>query len=276
MFELPEYVTLARQMNEVLRGKTIRRGQLGNSPHKFLWYNRTHDEFERLTVGKTVGEARAKGRWLFVPLEPGYVLLLGECGGKVLYHAAGSRRPKKYHLYITFDDDAFLTATTQMWGAMELYEQGEEQNREYVKGMRTTPLEPQFTFDYFSGLIDDLVEGKKRSAKALLTQDQLIPGLGNAIAQDILFRARLHPRHPIADLSRGQRQALYGAIVDTVREVIDQGGRYDEFDLYGNRGGYLRIMDKNALGRPCPECGGEVEKIQYLGGSCYVCANCQE
>ena len=41
MFELPEFVTLARQMNDTLRGKTIRRGQLGNSPHKFVWYNRS-------------------------------------------------------------------------------------------------------------------------------------------------------------------------------------------------------------------------------------------
>ncbi len=276
MFELPEVVTLAKQMNDTLKGKTIRRGQLGNSPHKFVWYNRTHDEFERLTKGKTVGEARAKGRWLFTPLEPGYVLLLGECGGKVLHHAAGSPVPKKYHLYITFEDDSFLTVTTQMWGAMELYDEGEEQDRQYVKGMRTTPIEPEFTFDYFAALVDDLVEGEKRSAKALLTQDQIIPGLGNAIAQDILFRARLHPRHPIADLSAVQRRALYDAIVSTVGEVMEKGGRYDEYDLHGNRGGYIRLMDKNAVGRPCPECGGEIEKMQYLGGACYLCPSCQE
>jgi formamidopyrimidine-DNA glycosylase len=276
MFELPEYVTLARQMNDTLQGKTIRSGQLGNSPHKFVWYNRSHDEFESLTRGKRVGEARAKGRWLFLPLEPGYVLLFGECGGKVLYHPPGSKLPKKYHLYVTFDDDSFLTATTQMWGAYELYEKGEEQHREYVKGMKTTPAEPGFTFDYFDTLINGLVAGKKRSAKGLLTQDQIIPGLGNAIAQDILFRAHLSPRHAIGDLTPDQRRALYDAILQTVGEVIDKGGRYDEYDLYGNRGGYVRIMDKNAVGRPCPACGGDVEKIQYLGGACYLCPSCQE
>ena len=276
MFELPEYVTLASQMNDTLAGKTIRRGQLGNSPHKFVWYNRSHEEFEQLTRGKTAGQARARGRWLFLPLEPGYVLVLGECGGKVLYHAPGSALPKKYHLYLTFDDGSFLTATTQMWGAMELYEQREEQNREYVRDMRTTPAEPGFTFDYFDALVDDLAAGKARSAKALLTQDQIIPGLGNAIAQDILFRARLHPRHPIAGLSPDQRRTLYQAIVDTVAEVTEHGGRYDEVDLYNQPGGYVRLMDKNALGRPCPECGGAIEKIQYLGGACYLCPNCQE
>jgi len=275
MFELPEFVILARQMNETLRGKTIQSGALGNSPHKFVWYNQSPDEFARLTPGKTVGEARAKGKWLFLPLEPGYVLLLGECGGKVLVHPPGAALPKEYHLHITFEDDSFLTATTQMWGAMELYEQGEEQNRQYVKDMRTTPAEPAFTSEYFGALIDELAAGKRRSVKGLLTQDQLIPGLGNAIAQDILFRARLHPRHPIDELDPGQRKALYDAIQATVGEVIEGGGRYDEFDLYGNRGQYVRIMDKNALGRPCPECGGDVVKIQYLGGACYFCPSCQ-
>lgn len=275
MFELPEFLTLARQMNDTLKGKKIQRGQLGNSPHKFVWYNRSHDEFERLTKGKTIGEARAKGRWLFIPLEPGYVLLLGECGGKVLYHPPGSKAPPKYHLYITFEDGSFLTATTQMWGAMELYERGEERNREFVKGMRTTPIEPEFTFEYFSTLIDNLVAEKARSAKGLLTQDQIIPGLGNAIGQDILFRAGLHPKHPLASLTPGERQALYQAILNTVREIIDKGGRYDEYDLYHHRGKYVRLMDKNAVGRPCPVCGGDIEKMGYLGGTCYFCPNCQ-
>lgn len=276
MFEIPELVTLAKQMNEALKGKRIRRGQLGNSPHKFVWYNRRHEEFEELTRGKTIGDTTARGRWLFVPCEPGYVLLLGECGGKVLYHSPGSTAPKKYHLLITFEDNSFLTVTTQMWGAMELYEKGKEQEREYVKGMRTTPIEPEFTYDYFCNVIDELVGGKKRSAKGLLTQDQIIPGLGNAIAQDILFRACLHPRHPIDSLSKGQRRALYGAIMETVREVIGKGGRYDEYDLHNNRGGYVRIMDRNAVGSPCPECGGKIDKMQYLGGTCYFCPNCQE
>lgn len=276
MFELPEFMTLAGQMNGVLKGKTIQRGQLGNSPQKFLWYNRSHEEFDLLTKGKTVGEARAKGKWLFLPLEPGYVLVLGECGGKVLYHNSGSKVPKKYHLYVTFEDNSFLTATTQMWGAMELYEKGEEQKRQYIMGMKTTPIEPEFTFTYFNTLLDDLTNGKKRSAKSLLTQDQIIPGLGNAIAQDILFRAHLHPRHAIADLSTDQRHTLYSSIVGTVGEATEMGGRYDEYDLYNNPGGYIRKMDKNAVGRPCPECGAEIEKIQYLGGACYFCPNCQQ
>jgi formamidopyrimidine-DNA glycosylase len=276
MFELPEYVTLAKQINDTLKGKTIQRGQLGTSPHKFVWYNRSHDEFEQLTHGKVIGEARAKGRWLFVPCEPGYVLLFGECGGKMLYHAPGSEAPNKYHLYISFEDGSFFTLMTQMWGAMELYEKGQELNRQYIKEMKPTPAEPEFTFDYFNALIDTLAAGKKQSVKGLLTQDQTIPGLGNAIAQDIMFHARLHPKHPIDDLSTDQRQALHRAILDTVDEVIKKGGRYDEFDLYGKPGKYIRLMDKNTFDHPCPECGDNIRQMRYLGGACYFCPTCQK
>jgi formamidopyrimidine-DNA glycosylase len=267
MFEIPEMITLAKQFNETLKGKEIHSGNLGNSPHKFVWYNRSPEEFAELVKGKRVGESHAKGRWLFTPVEPGFVLVLGECGGKVLFHKPGSKLPKKYHLYISFSDGSFLTATTQMWGAMELFDEGKELEREYVKGMKPTPIDPEFTFGYFSDLIDKLIEGKKQSAKGLLTQDQTIPGLGNAIAQDILFKARLHPRHALPDFTEGDKRALFDAIQSTVAEVIEMGGRYDEYDLYGNQGKYIRLMDKNAAGNPCPECGTTVEKIQYLGGA---------
>ncbi len=232
MFELPEFVTLARQINAALTGKTIRKGNLGNTPHKFVWYNTSHAEFARLTQGKTVGKAWAKGKWLFIPLEPGYVLLLGECGGKVLYHPAGSRLPAKYHLCLAFD--------------------------------------------YFSTLIDSLLEGQKRSVKGLLTQEQLVPGLGNAIAQDIFFRAGLHPRRPIEGLNKAQRRKLYNAIVKTVGEAITKRGRYDEYDLYNQPGRYIRRMDNKAVGHSCPKCGSKIENIQYLGGACYFCPGCQK
>lgn len=275
MFELPEFTTLARQINETMTGKVIAGGALGNSPHKFVWYNRTPEEFAWLTEGKTVGLATTRGKWLFVPLQPSYVLLLGECGGKLLYHSAGARLPAKYHLLLTFTDGSALTAMTQMWGAMELYEAGQEQERQYVKGMRPTPIELEFTFDYFSALIDSLLAGEKRSVKGLLTQDQLIPGLGNAIAQDVLFRAGLHPRHPIAELSHTQRRALYDAIRFTVHDAVAKGGRHDETDLYGRPGSYARLLDSHAVGQPCPTCGALIQKIQYLGGACYFCSHCQ-
>jgi formamidopyrimidine-DNA glycosylase len=276
MFEIPEYVTLARQMSASLSGKRIARGTLGNSPHKFVWYNRTPAEFSAIVKGKTIGSAYSKGRWLFISVEPGYILVFGECGGKILLHESDSLMPKKYHLSLHFADGSVLSAMTQMWGAMELYEKGEELERQYIKGMRTTPIDPEFRPAYLTALIQECKKEGSRSVKGILTQDQLIPGLGNAIAQDIMFKAKLHPKQPIAGLSKEQITNLHSAIVDTVAQAIRMGGRNDEFDLYGKQGRYVRLMDKAAAGRPCRECGTKVEKIAYLGGACYFCPKCQK
>jgi formamidopyrimidine-DNA glycosylase len=275
MFELPEYANLARQLRATVTGKRVAAGTLGNSPHKFVWYNRTPDEFASLTRGKTAGEAYSRGRWLFLPLEPGYVLVFGECGGKIVFHDHSCPLPKKYHLSVEFDDGTALSATTQMWGAMELYEKGQELERRYICDMRPTPTGPTFTLDYFNSLVDECVRGEKRNVKSLLTQDQLIPGLGNAIAQDIMFEAKLHPRHAVGSLDPVQREALYRAILEKMSEVTDAGGRNDELDLFGEPGGYPRIMDKSAVGGKCPDCEATIEKIQYLGGACYFCPSCQ-
>jgi len=276
MFEISELTVLARQMNESLRGKTIAKGSLGNSPHKFVWYNRTHEEFASLTQGKVIGAPILLGRWLCLDIEPGYRMVFGELGGKIILRAPRSPIPKKYHLLLEFSDSSFLTVVIGMWGALELYQKGEELNRDYIKDMAKTPLDKDFSRAYFYQLIDEANQKGKRSVKSILTQEQTIPGLGNAVAQDIMFRAGLHPRQNLLELSPADIDALYDAILLVVNNIIDQGGRNDECDLYGNSGSYQRLMDSKSSGKPCPQCGSTIQSMQYLGGACYFCPACQK
>ncbi|HOO97449.1 MAG TPA: DNA-formamidopyrimidine glycosylase family protein [Caldisericia bacterium] len=276
MFEIPECTVIANQMNGTIVGKKIKAGELSNTLHKFVWHNIDHDEFSKLVKGKTVGKANVMGRWMTVELDPGYVLLFGECGGKIVYQTADKKTPTKYHLLLQFEDGSHLYAITQMWGAYELYKSPEHLNRDYVRDMRTTPVESGFTVDYLKGLIEETLKKENKSVKGLLTQEQLIPGLGNAIAQDIMFTAKLHPKRKINTLTNPQIKVLHGAIKSTIAEIIAHGGRYDEYTLFGKKGDYVRLMDKNAIDNPCPRCGGDVIKMNYLGGACYVCEECQE
>ena len=102
MFEIPEYVTLARQMGESLSGKRIANGNLGNSPHKFVWYNRKPDEFAAIVKGKTTGMAYCRGRWLFIPLQPGIGPGNGAIASAVTHRGefiahAGARTTGNFH-----------------------------------------------------------------------------------------------------------------------------------------------------------------------------------
>ena len=51
MIEMPEAITIAKQMNQTLTGKTILKFGRGNKTHKFLWLNRPDEEYEAILPG---------------------------------------------------------------------------------------------------------------------------------------------------------------------------------------------------------------------------------
>src|SRR5512142_1117391 len=125
MIELPEATTIARQINAELKGKQIADGNRGNSPHKFAFYSCSAEEYAAILKDKTVGETRAHGVLIFVSLEPGFTLLLGEGGERITYHRDASTLPQKYQLMLHFTDDTYLTVSIQGWGATLLLPEGE-------------------------------------------------------------------------------------------------------------------------------------------------------
>ena len=272
MIELPEVVTLARQMSEALAGKRIASVVRGNHPHKWVWYNRERAEFEALPLGKTVGRVTGDGKWVSMALEPGWALGFGDMGGRALYHETAATLPAKHHLLVRFADDTFLTIAIQGWGFINLSE-GTAAPPPGLGGI--SPLSEAFTYDCFAGLVEQYEDKAKNSVKALLVQRPKIMGIGNGYLQDILFRARLHPQRKVGDLGKRELRRLYGGLKDTLTLAIKQGGRDTERDLFNRPGGYVPILDKRAKGKPCPACATPIEKIAFLGGACYVCPTCQ-
>jgi formamidopyrimidine-DNA glycosylase len=113
------------------------------------------------------------------------------------------------------------------------------------------------------------------SAKAFLTTEQRILGLGNGAAQDILFTAKIHPRRKMSTLSDADLNVLFKAIKSVLADMRQNGGRDTEYDLLGCRGGYKTILSKNTVNKPCPICNTLIKKESYLGGSIYFC-ECQK
>jgi formamidopyrimidine-DNA glycosylase len=279
MIEMPEATTLARQMNAELTGKTISNFGRGNKTHKFLWLNRPDDEYEAILPGLTVTGASSFGRSIYLNLGD-HMLWWNDAGGKILYHAPGENLPKNFHLVWNFVDGSALTYALKMWGGIKLLnssEFGEVPNQE--SGVQ--PLSSVFTLERLNQMLDEYPDKGSKGIKGfLVATGHAIPnhihGLGNAIVQDILFNAGLHPKRKTPDITPEERLRLFDAIQSTVAKAIDLGGRYDEVDLYGEKGGYIRLMDSKSKGTPCPSCGAEIQKISYLGGACYLCAQCQQ
>jgi len=275
MIELPEALTIARQMNDELEGKRIASGVRGNSPHKFAFYTRPPEEYETILKGKTVGKVTGDGSHVQASLEPDYVLRLGGGGERILFHRSENTLPKKHQLLLHFEDGTYLTVTVQGWGCVQLFHESEIADHPYAGKRGVSPLSDAFTFEHLQRLFEDPEEKVTRSVKAFAISKPGVWGVGNGYLQDILFRAKIHPKRRIVDIIEAERRVLYYAIRDTLRQAVDLGGRDTERDLYNHRGGYKRILDSRAKGQPCPECGTPIVKIRYLGGASYFCPSCQ-
>ena len=277
MIELPEAIIIAGQINAELHGKQVSSGLRGHSPHKFAFTGKHSDEqFAAIVKDKTVGRARADGNVILVNIEPGYVLSLG-CGGeRILYHTSDRTLPKRHQLLMYFQDGTALTVTISGWGELRLLEASELADHPHIRKDAVSPLSEDFTFDYFAGLFEQLPEGKRIGAKYFLISEPGVWGIGNGCLQDILFRAKIHPKRQMKELTEQEMRALYAAIGQTLEQMVELGGRNGEKDLYNQYGRYPRMLYSKTVGHPCPECGTPIEKSQYLGGSVYYCPTCQK
>ena len=274
MLELPEVLTLSKQANDTLSGKTITQVFNATKPHKFTFYNSDPSEYGKLLVGKTILSSKGYGMFVDFDLSDNIIMNIGD-GVIARYYPAGDKIPTNYQLLLTFDDESFLVFTVAMYGFISVYPDGNVDNKYYTLSKDSiSPLSDDYTPEQFDKLF---AEAKKTlSAKALLATEQRIPGVGNGVTQDILFNAHIHPKQKVSLLSDSKKQTLFNSLKETLIDMTFEGGRDTQTDLYGNTGGYKTILSAKTWKNPCPRCGGTITKEAYLGGSVYYCSGCQK
>ena len=272
MLELPESSNLALQLNKTIKGKIVWNVRARCSPHRFAFFFGDPDHYQDLLSGKRMGEAYAVAG--FVEIEAEDLRMIFNDGVNIRYYAPGEPIPPKHQLHIEFTDGASLVFTVQMYGGLCVCHAGEMENPYYlVAKQKPSPLTAAFDEDYFKNLLDHSKPGI--GAKAFLATEQRIPGLGNGVLQDILFRAKVNPRSPVDRLTFEERTHLFMSVKQTLSKMTMEGGRDIEKDLFGHNGGYLTVMSNKNEGHPCPLCGSTIVKQAYLGGAVYFCPACQ-
>lgn len=272
MIELPEAITIAGQIGRRLSGRTVTGVVAAASPHRFAWFTGSPDSYPAHLNGTTVAGATSHGG--FVDILLGDLELRLSDGANPRLWPAGSPVPAKHQLRLDFDDGSALTVSVAMYGGIQLFPAGWDEEPYHRTACTTpSPLTREFN-PYFKRMLA-AGTAQKLSLKALLATEQRIPGLGNGVLQDVLWTARLHPRTRLGDLNETQRHTLLTSVRDVLSTMVKAGGRDTERDLHGAPGSYETMMCRSALERGCPRCGGPVKKEAYLGGSVYTCTTCQ-
>lgn len=272
MLEIPESTTIARQLGETVRGRTIVKALANTSAHKFAFYFGDPAAYHARLSGQVIGDSAGIGA--MIEIAAGSRRIVFGDGANLRLYARAAEAPLKHQLLLELDDGSALVCTIQMYGSVLAFEDGENDSKYYlIAKSKPSPLGSAFDRAYFDAL---MVPGtEKLSSKAFLATEQRIPGLGNGVLQDILLRAGIHPKRKMATLNAAELDGLYRAVTETLAEMTRLNGRDTEKDLFGSTGGYKTALSKNTVGKPCAVCGAEIRKEAYLGGTVYWCPGCQ-
>ena len=273
MLELPEACIIAKQINDTVRGKKITNVIANHSPHKFAWYFGDPQNYRALLLNKTIDAAVSYGG--LIEIKAGNAAMVFGDGVALRFFNAGEKLPDKHQLLIMFEDSTAICASVQMYGGLWCFIEGEFDNLYYkVARKKPSPLTEEFDWNYFFRLVS-LPDVQKLSAKAFLTTEQRIPGLGNGVLQDILYEAKIHPRKKLSTFSEKNKEELFRAVKFILGRMVLESGRDTEKDLFGHTGGYKTRLSKKTVATQCQTCGNIIKKENYLGGSIYYCEGCQ-
>jgi len=285
--ELPEVETVRNGLQRRVSGRTIAAVQVLH-PRAVRRYAAGPDDFAAALRGGTVGDARRRGKYLWLqvhgagqlersPETPGDALVvhLG-MSGQLVTGAPG--RPLTPHVRARFtftdggEDLRFVDQRT--FGSLS-FSPGGAVMPAVIAHIAPDPLEPAFDGELFAARLRKRRTGIKR---ALLDQS-LISGVGNIYADESLWRAKLHWARGADGLRRAEVTRLLDAIRTVFAEAIGAGGT--SFDsLYVQVNGESGYFDRDLAvygraDRPCPRCGTSVRRDKFMNRSSFSCPKCQ-
>ncbi len=273
MPELPEAEVVAQQLRVHLLGAQLNDCWVGRADivregfPTLSWYCGARlEKVER--YGKSVALGFQKeGELRYVVAELGMT-------GLLLFRAAQTKHPQHVHVRMSFTGGR--EAELRYWnprrfGRLSLLDRA-GLDRYRARRFGVDPLAvPRDEFVR-------LMQARRGRLKPLLMHQQVIAGIGNIYANEILFRARLHPNHEISRLRRATIDTLYDTMQAVLRDAISCGGSSvkDFFAPDGTEGHYKQhhlVYGKE--GQPCPNrCGRIIRRLQSERSS-FVCLTCQ-
>ena len=100
--------------------------------------------------------------------------------------------------------------------------------------------------------------------KARLLDQGAISGVGNLLADEALWQARLDPRRRTGDLNPDELDRLRREVRASVRSAIRKGGAHT--------GRFIAARQNSGA---CPRCGSPLERARIGGRTTYWCPECQ-
>jgi len=289
MPELPEVETVRRDLSEAALNKKIKevkilsRKTIKNQPADFLRF---------LNSAKFIGIDRVGKLLIFNLSDKKHFLLLHlKMTGQLIYSSGGKiiagghslngkdivghgLPGKATRFYLIFSDGGRLFFNDQRnFGYAKIVDSAELAQIKATYGIE--PLTANFTLKSFAAIFSK----RAKNIKALLLDQNLVAGIGNIYADEVLFAAGVAPQRRADSLTSAEIKKLFTGLKTILSKAIKyRGTTFSNYvDGYGHRGGFSRFLQVYGRGgEKCYKCGTILKKVKIAGRGTVYCEKCQK
>ena len=259
MPELPDVETFKRYLDATSLHQRIDDVDVRNA---YVLKGVSGRELARRLKGRRFESSRRHGKHLFVRAEEELWLRLHfGMTGSLQYFKDERNAPQHARVVFVFEKNHRLAFDDQRkFGQIGLLKDVSE----FLKKRSLGPDALEIDLSEFQKLLR-----KRRGAvKSILMNQRLIAGVGNIYADEILFRARMHPATETSGLGDKALAKLFRAMRYILKEAIaaKADDRMPKSWLLRHRG----------KGGKCPRCGRELKSAKIGGRTAWFCAHCQK
>lgn len=257
MPELPDVEAFRKVLVSCAQGRPIRRIDVHDAG---VLHGVSARRLRRELEGRTFAEPERHGKWLVARTDGPTVLLHFGMTGKLVCCCAGD--PLDAHDRVVFT----------LGGGHQL----RYRDQRKLKGLwladeaavaRTLDAQGPDAATVHRKEFDEALNRRRGGIKSALTDQSVLAGLGNLLADEVLWRARLPPGRRAGGLTDDERGRLYTEMRRTLRTSVREGRVPPRKSwLTGNRDG---------TGPTCPRCGEPLRRGRTSGRSTIWCPRCQ-
>lgn len=299
MPELPEVETVRQQLAKDVVNRKVKAVSVDNG--RMVRRHKSAKDFRTLIEGRSLKTFGRLGKYIIIGLDNGQSLVihLGMSGQLRRAKSPKEVKEKHTHIVISFTQGGelrFIDPRTfgEMFISVPLPEGEVAEISEsssvamggegiVVRGkihelakLGFDPVEDVMSWERFAVVLRSHTMG----LKSFLTDQELVSGVGNIYADEILFAAGLRYDRETDSLSTIEVRRLWRSLVEILAESIKHGGSTLEdeqfVDLYGKKGNYQQFHEVYAReGEPCRRCRRPIIKVKSQSRSTFFCEHCQ-
>jgi formamidopyrimidine-DNA glycosylase len=269
MPELPEVEALAAYLRERAAGRTVDRIEVAA-----ISALKTYDPPVSAVAGQEIVDASRHGKFLDIRFANDIHLVVHLArAGWLHYREALSATPLKpgkgpIALRVRLADGSGFDLTeagTQKKLAAYLVRDPAE-----VPGVaRLGPDALAVTREQF----EERLKLRRGQVKGVLTEQDVIAGVGNAYSDEILHAAKLSPFAITDRLSPEALDRFYAALRSVLTSAVERSVGQKAATLKGEKRSGLAVHARAGL--PCPVCGDTIREVSFHDSSLQYCPGCQ-